>query len=63
MSTWIIGGLVALAAVLAARSIYKDKKAGKCSCDAALDAAAAAEPVTVIISPMPEQDLPHERRG
>ena len=32
MSTWIIGGLVALAAVLAARSIYKDKKAGKCSC-------------------------------
>ena len=32
MSTWIIGGLVALAAVLAARSIYKDKKAGKCGC-------------------------------
>ena len=32
MSTWIIGGLVALAAVLAARSIYKDKKAGKHSC-------------------------------
>ena len=47
MSTWIIGGLVALAA----------------AADAALDAAAAAEPVTVIISPMPEQDLPHERRG
>ena len=32
MATWIIGGLVALAAVLAARSIYRDKKAGKCSC-------------------------------
>lgn len=29
MSTWIIGGLVALAAVLAARSIYKDKKGRK----------------------------------
>lgn len=32
MATWIIGGLVALAAGLAARSIYRDKKAGKCSC-------------------------------
>ena len=39
------------------------KRQESAAADAALDAAAAAEPVTVIISPMPEQDLPHERRG
>lgn len=32
MATWIIGGFVVLAAAMAVRSIYKDKKAGKCSC-------------------------------
>ena len=30
MATWIIGGFVVLAAAMAVRSIYKDKKAGKC---------------------------------
>lgn len=63
MSTWIIGGLVALAAVLAAAASIRIKRQESAAADVALDAAAAVEPVTVIISPMPEQDLPHERRG
>ena len=62
MSTWIIGGLLWQQFWLPAASI-RIKRQESAAADAALDAAAAAEPVTVIISPMPEQDLPHERRG
>ena len=32
MGTYLVGGIVILCVFFAARSIYKDKKQGKCSC-------------------------------
>lgn len=63
MSTWSLEAWLLWQQFWLPAASIRIKRQESAAADVALDAAAAVEPVTVIISPMPEQDLPHERRG